>query len=90
MLLGASEANPRLTIPIRDIPRFIPHAKPMPPDESGTTGQFFFQIRTNPPSPDHSDRAHPLHKPSVVGLIPTGPTERALLRGPAEGLSQIR
>ena len=90
MLLRASEVNPRSTIPIRENPRFIPHARPMPPDESGTTGQVFFQIRTNPPSPDHSDRAHPPHKPSVVGLIPTGPTERALLRDPADGLSQIR
>jgi K+-transporting ATPase c subunit len=60
------------------IPRFIPHTKPTPPDESDTIGQVFFQIRMNPTPPDHSDRMHPPHNPSVVGSIPTGPTNQAL------------
>src|ERR1039458_4659266 len=57
-----------------------------PTCQTDATGQVFFQTRTNPAPPDQSDRAHPPHNPSVVGSIPTGPTERALLRGPAEGL----
>jgi hypothetical protein len=59
------------------IPRFIPHTKPTPPNESDATGQVFFQIRMNPTPPDHSDRMHPSHNPSVVGSIPTGPTEES-------------
>jgi hypothetical protein len=60
-----------------EIPRFIPHTKPTPPDQSDTTGQDFHQFRMNPTPPDHSDRLHPPHNPSVVGSIPTGPTESA-------------
>jgi len=45
-----------------------------PTDQSDTTGQVFLRIRMNPTSPDHSDRLQPPHNPSVVGLIPTGPT----------------
>ena len=55
-------------------PTFHPTCQTEPPDESATNGQVFFPIRTNPPPPDHSDRAHPPHNPSVVGLIPTDPT----------------
>src|SRR5665213_1903525 len=57
-----------------EIPRFIPHTKPTPPDESDITGPVFFQIRMNPTSPDHSDRLRSPHNPSVVGSIPSGPT----------------
>jgi hypothetical protein len=70
-----SETNPHATILIQTIPRFIPHTNPTPPDESDTTGQVFLQIRMNPTSPNHSDRMHPPHNPSVVGSIPTGPTK---------------
>ena|SRR5487761_1940767 len=31
--------------------------------------------RTSPTPPDRSDRLHPPHNPSVVGSIPTGPTQ---------------
>jgi hypothetical protein len=57
------------------IPRFIPHTKPTPTDHSDLTGPVFFQIRTIPTSPDHSDRMHPPQKPSVAGSIPTGPAD---------------
>jgi hypothetical protein len=50
------------------IPRFIPHTKPTPPDQDAN------KFRTNPTSPDQSDRLLPPHNPSVVGSIPTGPT----------------
>ena len=56
------------------IPRFIPHTKPTPPDESDTTKQVFLQSRMNPPSPDHSDRFQSPYNPSVAGSIPAGPT----------------
>ena len=69
----ASDTNPH-AIPIEKIPRKIPQTNPTPPDESDTTGQVFFQIRMNPTSPDHSDRMQPPHNLSVVGSIPTGPT----------------
>jgi hypothetical protein len=75
LLRRASETNPRATIPIQKIPRFIPHTNPTPPDESNTTGQVFFRIRMNPTSPGQSDRLQPPHNPSVVGSIPTGPTK---------------
>jgi hypothetical protein len=58
-----------------EIPRFIPHTKPTPPDQTDATGQVFFQIRTSSTLPDHSDRMQPPHNPSVVGSIPTGPTD---------------
>ena len=61
------------------IPRFIPHSKPTPPDEPDTTGRVFFQIWMNPTPPDHSDRMQSPHNPSVVGSIPTGPTQRFTL-----------
>jgi hypothetical protein len=61
-------------IPIEKIPRFIPQTKPTSPDQTDITGQAFFQFRTEPTPPDHSDRMHPPHNPSVVGSIPTGPT----------------
>jgi hypothetical protein len=67
--------NPHATTAtIQKIPRKIPHTNPTPPDESDTTGQVFFQIRMNPTPPDHSDGLQPPHNPSVVGSIPTGPT----------------
>jgi hypothetical protein len=34
--------------------------------------------RMIPTSPDRADRLLPPHNPSVVGSIPTGPTERHL------------
>ena len=57
------------------IPRKIPHTNPTPPDRSDTTGQVFVQNRTDPTPRDRSDRMHPPHNPSVVGSIPTGPTQ---------------
>ncbi len=51
-----------------------------PTYQSDTTGQVFLQIRMNPTPPDHSDRMHPPHNPSVVGSIPTGPTKRFVLK----------
>jgi hypothetical protein len=66
--------NPHATIAVQKIPRKIPHTNPTPPDESDTTGQVFFQIRMIPTPPDHSDGLQPPHNPSVVGSIPTGPT----------------
>jgi hypothetical protein len=71
---SASDVNPHATITIQKIPRKIPHTNPTPPDESDTTGQVFLQIRMNPTSPDHSDHLQPPHNPSVVGSIPTDPT----------------
>ena len=56
------------------IPRFIPHTIPTSPDQTDTTGQNFCNSRTKPTPPDHFDRLHPPHNPSVVGSIPTGPT----------------
>jgi hypothetical protein len=58
------------------IPRFIPHTKPTPSDESDIAGQDFFGIRMKSTPPDHSDGMQPPHNPSVVGSIPTGPTKR--------------
>jgi hypothetical protein len=50
------------------IPRFIPHTIATPPDEE------FRNIRTKSTPPDQSDRFLSPHNPSVVGSIPTGPT----------------
>src|ERR1035437_5052261 len=58
-----------------EIPRFIPHTKPTPPDRSDTTEQDFRRSRINPTPPDHSDRLHPPNNPWVVGSIPIGPTK---------------
>src|ERR1035437_9546058 len=63
----------RLAMPMRafEIPRFIPHTKPTPPDQTDTTGRDFIRIRMNPTPPDQSDRLHRSYNPSVAGSIHT-------------------
>src|SRR5665213_3893730 len=46
---------------------------PTPPDNGSS------ESRMKPTSPDHSDRSLSPHNPSVVGSIPTGPTQRFTL-----------
>jgi hypothetical protein len=76
--LSGTDTDPCVMIPIEKIPRFVPQTKPTSPDQTGATGQVFFQFRMNPTPPNHSNRMRPPHNPSVVGSIPTGPTKGGL------------
>jgi hypothetical protein len=72
------------------IPHFIPHTSPTPPDQPDRTSPTppddeVSDSQTKTTRPDQADRLLPLHNPSVVGSIPTGPTTT----GPTSTLAGI-